>query len=308
MRYSLFFVVLWTAQAVVSASDSLSGYIIIDTQKKVDAQKVDRMLYVPSPEEMEHRAKWVAEQTLVSEEDLKLVDFYWTGMFEQMSRLKSGHLHLKREIVNLEVELPRKQEYQLRIELYDFYFDYTKDFYRFERVEKGGRVDTGKDRKHVFVKNKDATLFYDEIVVVKKTPTSEPPFYLADPFDARYVGTLASASFNSIGRVEKFEKIRQYFNSPAVRVITAQTLNDTVFQITSFGEDPRYPVISEWIHQIDSSRGFSPSQTQHYERLFIKGKETRRITSDRSFDYKEFGPPNDRVWLPVKWVKQSYNG
>jgi hypothetical protein len=86
-------------------------------------------------------------------------------------------------------------------------------------------------------------------------------------------------------------------------------LNDTILQVTSFGEPAKpYPFVVEWIRQIDASRGVGAGKIQCYERFFIKGDEKRKISLDASFNYKEFGPANDRVWLPVKWVKQPYNG
>jgi len=257
-----------------------------------------------SPENMEQKAKWVAEQTLVSDADLKLATFYWNGMFEGRYRLKSGHLRLKREIEYTE---ERKKTLPLdvletlpHVFLYDFYFDYTKDLYRFAR--KSG------NQKHVFVKNRDVTLFYDGIATIKNTPTSESPHYLAIPFDARHVGLLNKTAFNSPNRAQMIDNSKRFFESPTTRVIDVQMSDDDILQVTSFNESQRFPFVGEWIRQIDASRGFSLGKIQAYERFFIRGNEMRRMIQDISVDYKEFGPANDRVWLPVKSVERYYNG
>jgi hypothetical protein len=262
--------------------------------------------FVPTAEDMEQKTKWVAEQTLVSEDALKLVDFYWTGMFEGRNRLTSGHLKLKRESEFTEEKKTNPPlgvlEIQARAFSCDFYFDYTKDLLRFETDDNF--------RKRVFVKNNEVTLFYDGAVAYKNTPTSESPNIWAIPFDARNIGLLYGSGFYSHDKVKVIEDSKKRFKSPSIRIIDVRTLNNTILQVTSFTESAqsRYPRVVEWTRQIDSSKGFSICKIQGCERSFIDGKEKQDMTQDMSFDYKEFGPKNDRVWLPVKWVEQYYNG
>jgi len=258
-------------------------------------------VYVPSPEDMEQKTKWVERQVLVSDDDHKLIDFYWTGMFDGRIKLNSGRLKLRREIDY--TEEGRKHRSSKVIEslphniLYDFYFDYNKNFFFFSRKEK--------EKRRVFVKNKDVSLYYDGIVTLKNSPVADSPHYQTEPFDARYIGLLYGTRFDSPNKVRVVEDLKNYYK--IARVVSVQKMNDEIIQMATFTESKDSSFVSEWLQQIDSSKGFSLGKIQAIEILFRNGQEFKRPSQDISFTYEEFGPQNNRVWLPVKWVELYYS-
>ena len=147
--------------------------------------------------------------------------------------------------------------------LYDFYFDYNENLFYFSREE---------EKRRVFVKNKEASLYYDGIVALKNTPDADSPHYLVVPFDARYIGLLYGTRFNSPDKVKKVEAFKQYFKSPTINIADVRKINEGVIQIDSFNVSSQYPLVVEWTQLVDSSKGFGLVKMQVHEFFLRKGQ------------------------------------